>query len=286
MRSKLDMATPVKTAFELIGADNLPLRGEVRFSGGGVGMPAVVISHGFKGFKDWGFFPHIASRLAGTGITVISFNFSGSGVGPDSLTFSEPERFRNLSYTNHAKDLDAIIDASLDGGLVADLASPTAIGLLGYSMGGAASIGRTARRPEVKSLATWSGISKLLRWDAVTVDTWRKNGFLEVVNARTGEVLELGTDILDDIERNGSHHDPLLLAESVNVPWLIVHCEGDETVGVGEAEALRKASKNAVLKVLAGGSHTFEAKHPWAGMTRPLDQAFELTVDHFVRTLV
>ena len=42
--------------------------------------------HGFKGFKDWGFFPHLADRLARAGLVAVSFNFSGSGVGPDGET--------------------------------------------------------------------------------------------------------------------------------------------------------------------------------------------------------
>lgn len=280
------MATPVKTEFELVGADDRPLRGEIRASGNGAGMPAIVVSHGFKGFKDWGFFPHIASRLSGAGFTVATFNFSGSGIGPDGLTFSEPERFEKLTYTGQTRDLDLVIDAVLSGGLIANLKPPTAIGLLGFSMGGAVSISRTARRKDIGSLVTWSAISELKRWDAVTRDTWRKSGFLDVVNARTGEVLKLAVGFLDDIEGNKSTFDPLNLAGDVDVPWLIVHCDGDETVSVGEAHALEKASKNAVLHIVSGGSHTFEATHPWAGMTKPLTEVFEATVDHFVKSLL
>lgn len=279
------MATPVKKQFELAGADGRPLRGEIRASGGGSGMPAVIVSHGFKGFKDWGFFPHIASRLAGAGFTVATFNFSGSGVGPDGLTFSEPARFGKLTHSGQARDLDIVIDSVLSGGLIANLASPTAIGLLGFSMGGAVSIGRAARRKDVRSLVTWSAISKLDRWDAATRDTWKKSGFLDVVNARTGEVLQLGIGFLEDIEANKDAFNPLNLAGAVTVPWLIVHCDGDETVGVEEAHALKESSENAILHVVSGGSHTFEASHPWAGMTAPLAEAFEATVDHFVKSL-
>jgi len=77
------MATVNTTQFELVGADGGPLRGDVRTQEKGADRPAVVICHGFKGFKDWGFFPHLAARIARAGMTAVSFNFSGSGVGPD-----------------------------------------------------------------------------------------------------------------------------------------------------------------------------------------------------------
>ena len=50
------MATAMTTAVELTGADGGPVRGEVRTAAGGENRPAVVLCHGFKGFKDWGFF--------------------------------------------------------------------------------------------------------------------------------------------------------------------------------------------------------------------------------------
>ncbi|MGH7538277.1 MAG: alpha/beta hydrolase family protein, partial [Gemmatimonadales bacterium] len=75
------MATATTTRFRLTGADGGPLRGDVRAAGGD--RPAVVICHGFKGFKDWGYFPKAAERLARSGFAAVSFNFSGAGVGED-----------------------------------------------------------------------------------------------------------------------------------------------------------------------------------------------------------
>ncbi|HSK78002.1 MAG TPA: alpha/beta hydrolase, partial [Thermoanaerobaculia bacterium] len=44
--------------------------------------PTVVVCHGFKGFMEWGFFPHLATLLAERGMTVIRFNLSGTGMRP------------------------------------------------------------------------------------------------------------------------------------------------------------------------------------------------------------
>ena len=70
---------------------------------------------------------------------------------------------------------------------------------------------------------------------------------------------------------------------SCGVPWLLIHGRPDETVKAEEAEALRAAAGDeADLEIIAGGSHTLGAKHPWAGSTPQLDRAMDLTVGWFV----
>ena len=70
------MATPRLAKVRLGAADGGPLRVDVRTGARpGEARPAVVICHGFKGFKDWGFFPKLSERLAVAGFTALSFNF-------------------------------------------------------------------------------------------------------------------------------------------------------------------------------------------------------------------
>src|SRR5213076_864217 len=85
------------------------------------------------GFKDWGFFPYVADRLARAGLAVVSFNFSGAGVGDGSDTFEEPERFGHNTYTNELRDLDIVLDALTQGAFGFQL---SAYGLFGHSAGG------------------------------------------------------------------------------------------------------------------------------------------------------
>lgn len=40
------------------------IRGNVHLPDNPKGAPVVILCHGFKGFKDWGFFPITADRLA------------------------------------------------------------------------------------------------------------------------------------------------------------------------------------------------------------------------------
>ncbi len=283
------MATVGTVTFEIPGADGGPLRGEVRTAEPGAGRPAVIICHGFKGFKDWGFFPHLAQRLARAGLTSVSFNFSGSGVGPDGESFSEKERFARATFSNDLADLGRV-QRRLEGGTLAPGIPPiSAWGLFGHSRGGGTAVLYAGRHRTCRALVTWAAIATVLRWDVATVERWREAGFLDIVNTRTGEVLPVGTGVLDDL---AAHADGELniarAAGEVRSPWLILHGEEDEGVPVAEAASLHRAARvgMAELRTIPHGGHTFGARHPWAGSTPELDEVMDLTVGWFARHLV
>src|SRR2546422_2141682 len=101
---------PYTTLFRsLTGADGGALRGDVTSAGGE--RPVVVVCHGLKGFKDWGFFPYVVERLARAGFAAVSFNFSGSGVGGDGERFDELERVAHNTYSKELQDLHIVLDA-------------------------------------------------------------------------------------------------------------------------------------------------------------------------------
>lgn len=271
------MSTPRLASVRLVGADGGPLRLDVRTAARpGEARPAVVICHGFKGFKDWGFFPRAAERLALAGFTAISYNTSGSGVGEDGETFDELERWGRQTHTGDLADLSAVVDYALAEG------SPF-VGLLGHSRGGGSAVLHAARDPRVTSLVTWAAVSSFDRWSEDDLRRWRRDGKLNVVNLRTGQVLPMFLDALDDLEENRDQLDILAAAAHVAVPWLIVHGTEDESVPVEEALALEQASGSQRTEVLRveGGSHTFGVRHPWAGSTPEFELVLQRTVEFF-----
>jgi dienelactone hydrolase len=281
------MATSKRVVFELAGADGGPLRGECRLAGAGEDRPAVVICHGFKGFKDWGFFPPLATRLANAGFAAVSFNFSGSGVGPEGDRFSEPERFGHATFTGDVYDLAIVCDALAAGRLAPGVAPPKRIGVFGHSRGGGVAV-LYAARAQIAALVTWAAISRVRRWDAATIERWRRDGRLDVVNARTGEVLPLFAELREDIEANENGSlDIEAAAGRVTAPWLIVHGDSDETVSVEEARRLagRRTGETTRLEIVAGGDHTFGTRHPWSGSTPELENVLTETVAWFGRYL-
>jgi dienelactone hydrolase len=250
----------------------------------GEARPAVVICHGFKGFKDWGFFPRAGERLALAGFTAVSFNFSGSGVGEDGESFDELERWSRQTISGDLADLAMVVDH------VAELGAPW-IGLLGHSRGGATALVHAARDVRVKALATWAAVSRYLRWSEDDIELWRREGRLDVVNSRTGQVLPVGRELLDDMETNGSGTlDVLDAAARLRVPWLIVQGTADESVSPDDGRRLREASVagggRSELILIEGAGHTFGVRHPWAGSTAEFDRVLSRTVEFFSAAMV
>ena len=273
------MATPTLSKHSVAGTLG-PILIDIRAGAREASRPAVVIVHGFKGFKDWGMFPHLAERLARAGFVALSFNLSGSGVD-DAGEFSLPDRFGHNTFSAELQDIGRVTNALMSGQL--GVAVPSALGLLGHSRGGGMAVLQTARDSRVQALVTWAAISGVDRWPEKERAGWRAAGRTEIKNARTGQILPLYTNVLDDIEQNARSLDIEAAAGRIQVPWLILHGTRDESVPFGEAKALAAAaqSKRTSLLPIEGGGHTFGATHPWRSATSELDSVFDASVSWF-----
>jgi dienelactone hydrolase len=254
-----------------------PILIDVRAGGRLSPRPAVIVLAGFKGFKDWGMFPPLAERLARAGFTAITPNLSGSGVD-DAGEFTLPDRFGRNTFTAELEDSRTVIDALIRGEL--GVPAPSAVGLVGHSRGGGVGVLLTAEDTRIRALVTWAAIATVERWPPDQRTEWRQAGRIEVRNARTGQVLPLYTDVLDDIERNRSVLDIEAAAQRIRVPWLLIHGSADESVRFGEAELLKEASssESTTLLRIDGGGHTFGAAHPWRSSTPELDTVFDASL--------
>jgi uncharacterized protein len=277
------MATAALTKHALPGALGQILI-DVRSAGRNTSRPAVLVVHGFKGFKDWGMFPHLAERLARAGFTAVTFNLSGSGVD-DAGEFSLPDRFGHNTFSAELQDLQRVLDALLSGALGVPV--PSTLALVGHSRGGGIAVLQTARDSRIRTLVTWAAISRVERWPEDQRSAWRARGHSEIQNARTGQILPLYTDVLDDIEQNAETLDIEAAAARIRVPWLIIHGTEDESVGFTEAETLKAASRRKKTQLLAieRGGHTFGATHPWRSPTAELDLVFDATLDWLAANL-
>jgi len=277
------MATPALTKHSLPGVLGQILI-DVRSASRKTSRPAVVVVHGFKGFKDWGMFPHLAERLARAGFTAVTFNLSGSGVD-DAGEFSLPDRFGHNTFSAELQDLQRVLDALMSGAF--NLAVPSTLALVGHSRGGGTAVLQTARDSRVRTLVTWAAISRVERWPEDQRSAWRARGQTEIQNARTGQILPLYTDVLDDIEQNAETLDIEAAAARIRVPWLIVHGTEDESVRFNEAQVLAAASRFKKTRLLAveRGGHTFGATHPWRSATPELDTVFDATLEWLAANL-
>ena len=265
--------------FEIPCKDGLSIRGEVYPAEPSVG--SVIVCHGFKGFAHWAFFPYLARKLAEDGLTAITFDFSGSGIGRDRESFTDAEAFATNTFSRELEDLELIEEYARRKKWINGK-----YGLFGHSRGGGMAIlFAAAEGADVSSLVTWSAISYPNRWSPEDVIVWRRRGHTEITNSRTGQVMRLDTALLDDVELHGKTKLNIeAAARKIRVPWLIVHGTADDTVPSSEAAHLHSLSPGvSTLRLIEGANHGFDAKHPLDEIPPVLEKAVLETVKFFAR---
>ena len=107
----------IERPFSIDLPDGATLDGEVRSPEGDPPSSAVVVVHGFKGFKDWGFFPYLCECLTRDGHAVVSFNFSLNGIGEDPTAFTDLEAFGRNTLSREVEEILRILHEVRDGGI-------------------------------------------------------------------------------------------------------------------------------------------------------------------------
>jgi len=261
------------THFTIPSSEGLPIRGELDAAERPRAL--VVIVHGFKGFKDWGFFPWTAQRLTRHRIAVCRFNMSRSGIGDDPESFDRLDLFEHDTYSTQLRDLEVVVRHAQRE--LPDLP----IFLLGHSRGGGIALLGAQDVPRLCGVVAWSPISRVDRWDDATKRTWRERGVLEVENARTKQIMRMSPVMLDDYEANAERLDILAATRRLAVPLLVVHGGRDESVPVDEGRLIASCAPQSSLAVIERASHTFNAIHPLVHVPFELVAAAEVTA-HFV----
>lgn len=274
-----------RTRFELRTRDGgPPVRGDLRVRSGAAPTSAVVICHGFKGFREWGFFPDLARAVAMAGHAAVSVDFSRNGVGDDGADFSALDRFAQNTHSRDVDEIRMVLDALQAGPLLRR--PPVRTGLLGHSRGGGEAVIAAAEDARVDALVTWAAVATFQRWTPEQVEAWRRGETVEVENARTGQQMPMGPGYWADLEANADRLDVTAAAARVEVPWLILHGDADASVDVDDAHRLFDAAGEAAeLVVVEGGDHVFGARHPYAGATPELHTAVDSTLEWFEQHL-
>ena len=185
-----------------------------------------VFAHCFTCSKDIFAASRIAEALAGRGIAVLRFDFTGLGA-------SEGE-FANTNFSSNVADLVAAADH-----LRATRKAPAL--LVGHSLGGAAVLAAAGEIAEVRAVVTIgapSDAAHVVENFAADVGTIEVAGKAEVTLA--GRKFTIRRQFLEDVA--GAR-----LAERVAAlrrPLLIFHAPRDGTVGIENAAAIFQAAKH------------------------------------------
>ncbi len=247
--------------------------------------PCIILVHGFKGFKDWGFFPYAAEKLAEGGFTTITFNFSHNGVSNGGSDFDELEKFEKNSYSLEVEELSEIIDAYSDGEFGETKNNDLA--LVAHSRGAISAIINSVNKEKVKSLVTWAGVANIDRFTDRQKKKWKENGYFEIMNMRTNQLMRIGAELLNDLEKNFDNLNLKNYVPLINKPFLIIQGAEDLAVKLSEAELLLSWTdkKYSQFEVIQNCGHTFNIKHPFKTSHSDFEKVLKLTLNFFNKHL-
>lgn len=153
----------------------------------------------------------------------------------------------------------------------------TRIALIGHSRGGGIAIIKASDDERIKCLVTLSAVSSFDRYSMHVEKIWRQQGFIEVENQRTKQMMKINVSLLDDIEANSEKLDILTKAGRLNKPYLIIHGSEDLAVSPEEAKQIYNISDNSKteLKIIEKTGHTFGVVHPFEGTTAAFEEVIE-----------
>lgn len=266
------------------GADGEPqtrtVRGRVVVPPGDGPFPTVVVAHGHTGFMDWGFLPAISEDLAAAGIASLRFNFSGTGIGEDLETLSDPAHFRRNSYLHELNDLEEIHRRLHDGAWPA--LDVTRLGLLGHSRGAAMGIVHASEAGDYRALVTWAGMDKILRFSEAQLAKWRRQGQLDVMHWTAFRRLPVDVAVLEAAEAHAERLDIVAACRRLARPTLVVMGDRDGSLPFSVTEGLLSGlGAHGRLLRIDGGDHVFGAKHPLIERPETLRMVLSATVEHF-----
>lgn len=254
----------------IAGANGEVIRGSTDLPKAGDEPRAVVLlGHGFKGYKDYGFIPALGALVAQRAPAIVHrFNFSHSGMNEDVSTFGRPDLFENDTWNNQAFDLNALHAKARSGELPGAGDGPRLpIIWMGHSRGGASCLlaaGRCARDGGLApdAIITIAAPAGACRIDEATKRELREQGFIVSPSARTRQKLRISRAWLDEIEQAPEDHDIPALARHITCPVLVAHGADDPTVSPDDAKHLAEILSNAELAIIADANHVFNTANP------------------------
>lgn len=226
-----------------------------------------ICCHGFKGYKDYSFFPLLCNTIAKNGIKAIRFNFSHSGVTDDFSSFSQLELFSKDTYSKQIDDLSRV---------VVQHRGRMPVVIFGHSRGGITASLFCSQQPTsstVAGLIMASSPHKAIWIDQETENLLRSQGEITVESSRTGQQLKLTSKWINEVDENPYQYDPLEAVSRLKCPVLVLHGDADDTVPRNSADELARRARTASLRVIQGANHTYRCPNP---LTKDLDVPCEV----------
>ena len=247
-------------------------------------QPLVILVHGFRAFKDWGFFPYMASEIAKAGFIVCSIDFSLNTLSDREKCIFDMDRFRTNTVTQEISEINQFIDLTMQGCVLnkdEENKWNKEIYLIGHSLGGGLAITAASKTPYVKKLVTINSIFDFDIYTDKQKEKWFSLGYKEFLDSNTNQMIKLDLKFLEDRLTYNNERSILSMVSKLNIPYLILHSENDVTVSPRAANNLYEASNKDYSKkvILSKANHTLGVSHPFTASNDSLDNAIHIIID-------
>ena len=261
-----------------------PIAYDLRYLPDGSRKPVVIFVHGFKGFKDWGYFNLLADTLAKSGLVVTKLNLSHNGTSPEHPTdFVDLEAFGQNNFSKEMDDLGILIDHLFTPEFNIDPqeADLSRLFLMGHSRGGSLVLLKGYEDTRVRGVVTLSAVSDLeQRWPKEILTRWKEDRVRHIPNSRTGQEMPLDYQIVEDFYAHRDRFDVPQAVKNLGKPLLVFHGDDDETVPVQDAHDIQSWNGEAQVEIIEGANHVFGGQHPYEQTNLP--EAVQQIVDQTV----
>jgi uncharacterized protein len=191
--------------------------------------PAIIILHGFTGYKEEAHLKELAEVLAQNGFVAMRFDALGSGD-------SEGTFEKDYSMSNYSKDIKCVYDYLRK----LEFVNIDKIGIIGHSMGGLLSIVFASENPEIKTCVAISAPIELTDadWIKGAIEQWQELGWFYKKISRDNSNARIPYSFIADANK----FDALNYIKKLHCPFLTVLGLADNVVC---PEDSRKIFKNA-----------------------------------------
>ena len=267
--------------------DDFPVRADL-YLPESTASAIIVLCHGFKGWKRWGFFPYVAENLQGAGFAALSIDFSHNGTGDDATGDEAPhyprtKLFHVNTVSREFSDLGHVLRLIRGRGIDSLQGASSRIGFFGHSRGALVTLLRALEDDGIAAVCTWSTPFGADIWTDEQKDKWRRNGRLEFTDAGDGSKLSVCASYLDDIAANKHRYDLQQRISKLRVPHLLVHGSEDLIIDSRCASVLHDTEKQTAKKlVMVTTGHTFGIPYPQPRELGPPLNALRAATDETV----
>lgn len=249
---------------------------DFRYKEGLKNPPVLIFIHGFKGFKDWGSFPYMLEKISNENIFTVSFNFSFNGTDNtknNPVDFDRLDLFARNTFSRELDDLGCVIDFIFEKQKEFGYDTEKLV-LAGHSRGGGIAILKTAEDDRIKKLIALASVAEFDRYTEERKKRWKDEGYLEVLNTRTKQLMRMNYSLIEDLEKNYDRLNITNAMSKIKVPAVIIHGKQDLAVDYSDAETLYEHSDKSKTKLILyeNTGHTFGAEHPFKGTNENLER--------------